>query len=226
MIDGKKSMAEAADKNPRFGSIGKTYDSIAAEYAKRYYDELQDKPLDCQLLDRFAARERKRGMVCDLGCGPAQIARYLRDRGVDVFGLDLSAGMLAEARRLNPDLHFVQSSMLSLGIASDSLAGIVAFYSIIHIPRERVISALAEMRRVLQPGGCLLLTFHLGTQEFQEEDFWGHAVRFEATFFLTDEMIGYLKTAGLEIEEAIERDPYPGVEYQGRRGYVFCNKAI
>src|SRR5579864_7622924 len=112
-------------------AIQASYDTIAAEYAKRIYGELRDKPLDRELLERFAERTQKRGPVCDLGCGPAQIARYLHDHGVNVFGLDLSTGMLAQARRLNPDLRFVQGSMLSLGIASNSLAGIAAFYSII-----------------------------------------------------------------------------------------------
>jgi ubiquinone/menaquinone biosynthesis C-methylase UbiE len=207
-----------------FNKVQSSYDTIAAEYAKRIYDELKDKPMDRQLLDRFANRVRERGQVCDLGCGPAQIARYLHDRGVDVFGLDLSAAMLVQACRLNPDINFVQGSMLSLGIGSNSLAGIAAFYSIIHIPRGQVITALSEMKRVLRPGGYLLLTFHLGTKTIHEEELWGYAVEFDATLFTTEEMTDYLQTAGMEVEEAIERDPYPEVEYPSRRGYIFCNK--
>src|SRR6267142_5110754 len=91
--------------------IQRSYDSVAQEYADEIYAELADKPFDRGLLDRFAKRVG-RGRVCDLGCGPGQSARYLRDRGVDVFGLDLSAGMLAQARRLNPEIEFVQGSML------------------------------------------------------------------------------------------------------------------
>jgi trans-aconitate methyltransferase len=98
-----------ADTGNRVDNIQKSYDTVARAYADEIYAELKDKPFDRELLDRFAERLRGRGRVCDVGCGPAQIARYLRDRGVDVLGLDLSAGMLAEARRLNPDLLFVQS---------------------------------------------------------------------------------------------------------------------
>ena len=108
-------------------------ESRKATYADEIYGELAGKPFDRDLLDRFADRVRRRGWVCDLGCGPAQIARYLRDRGVDAFGVDLSEGMLMQAQRLNPDLQFVQTSMLALGLRSQQLAGVAAFYSIIHI---------------------------------------------------------------------------------------------
>jgi SAM-dependent methyltransferase len=202
-----------------------SYDIIAGEYAKRIYDELKDKPLDRQLLDRFASRVRGPGMVCDLGCGPAQIARYLHDRGVKTFGLDLSGGMLTEAKRLNPDIEFVQGSMLMLGLATNSLAGIAAFYSIIHIAPEQVVFALSEMLRVLRPGGLLLLTFHLGTDVIHETDLWGYSIDLDATFFQTKEMSGYLTSAGFHIEDAIERDPYPEVEYQSRRGYIAAIKS-
>jgi SAM-dependent methyltransferase len=204
------------------GHIRKSYDTVAREYADEIYDELAGKPFDRELLDRFADRIGG-GRVCDLGCGPAQIARYLRDRGVNAFGVDLSVGMLAQARRLNPDIPFVQSSMLALGLASESLRGIAAFYCIIHIPRERVVVALAELRRVLEPGGCLLITFHLGTEDSHHEELFGRPVSLDVALFTTNEMSGYLRAAGFRVEEALERDPYaPEVEYQSRRGYILA----
>ncbi len=205
--------------------IRKSYDAVARAYADEIYGELAGKPFDRDLLDRFAERVRGRGRVCDLGCGPAQVARYLRDRGVDAFGLDLSAGMLAEARRLNPDLAFAQSSMLELGLGAETLAGIAAFYCIIHIPRKQVVAALREMRRVLAPGGLLLMTFHLGSEDSHHDELLGQRVDLEAAFFTINEMRGYLEAAGLRVEEAVERDPYaPEVEYQSRRGYVVASR--
>ena len=114
--------------------------------------------------------------------------------------------------------------MLSLGIASNSVAGVVAFYSIIHIARDQMITALSEIHRVLRPGGSLLLAFHLGTEIIHESDLWGYPVDFDATLFTTDEMILYLNAARMEVEQAIERDPYPEVEYQSRRGYILATK--
>lgn len=212
------------DGNPA-KNIQKSYDTVAREYADELYAELKGKPFDRELLDRFADRVRGRGWVCDLGCGPAQIARYLRDRGVDVMGLDLSAGMLAQARRLNPDLAFVQSSMLALGLGSEVLYGIAAFYCIIHIPREQVVVALAEMRRVLQQGGYLLVTFHLGTEDSHHEELFGRPVSLNVALFTTGEMTGYLQAAGFKVEEVLERDPYaPEIEYQSRRGYILASR--
>jgi SAM-dependent methyltransferase len=216
---------DAAQDRAPSGNIRKSYDTVAREYADEIYAELAGKPFDRELLDRFAQRVRGRGRVCDLGCGPAQIARYLRDRGVDAFGLDLSAGMLAEARRLNPDLQFVQSSMLALGLGAETLAGIAAFYCIIHIPRSQVVAALDEMRRALQRGGCLLITFHLGTEDSHHEALFGRPVSLDVALFSTAEMTGYLEAAGLHTEEVRERDPYaPEIEYQSRRGYILASR--
>ncbi len=115
-----------------------SYDRVAGEYARHLFDELKDKPFDRQVLDRFAARLRGRGVVCDLGCGPGQVARYLHERGAEVIGVDLSPGMVACARRLNPGIAFHQGTMLALDAADGTWAGIAAFYSIIHIPRPEV----------------------------------------------------------------------------------------
>ena len=68
-----------------------SYDRVADEYVRRIFDELRHKPLDRQLLDRFAASVRDVGPACDLGCGPGHVARYLHEHGVQVCGVDLSA---------------------------------------------------------------------------------------------------------------------------------------
>src|SRR5262245_552423 len=88
------------------------YDAVAREYAARFADELAHKPLDRELLDRFADELRGRGPVWDLGCGPGQTTAYLHGRGVSVRGLDLSADLLREARQRHPGVEFGQGDML------------------------------------------------------------------------------------------------------------------
>jgi hypothetical protein len=70
----------------------------------------------------------------------------------------------------------------------------------------------------------LLLTFHIGDEIKHLEEWWGHKVCVDFLFFRSDEMARYLKSAGFEIEEIIERDPYPDVEHQSRRTYIFARK--
>ncbi|HEX6822028.1 MAG TPA: methyltransferase domain-containing protein [Candidatus Sulfotelmatobacter sp.] len=202
------------------------YDSIADEYAHRIYDELRHKPRDRELLDRFAESVRDGGVVCDLGCGPGQVARYLQGRGIQVCGVDLSEGMLERARQLNQGIDFHQGDMRALPFAENAWAGIAAFYAIVNLSLKEVADAVRQMWRVLQPGGQLLLSFHLGEDVAQlEEDIWGCGVCLEFTFFRASTILGYMREAGFEIDEVIERDPYaPDVEYQSRRAYIFAHK--
>ena len=126
-----------------------SYDRVAEEYAQRIFGELEHKPLDRPLLDRFAAKVQGLGPVCDMGCGPGHVARYLHERGVQVTGLDLSPMMVEQARCLNPGIEFGQGDMLSLDIENEAWGRIVAFYSILHVSRARVAVALAAMKRAL-----------------------------------------------------------------------------
>jgi SAM-dependent methyltransferase len=110
-------------------AIQKSYDRIADEYARHIFPELDNKPLDRELLTRFAAEVKGKGETCDMGCGPGHIARFLRDAdgaggsdNLDVFGLDLSPRMIEEARRLNPDISFRQGNMLALDLPDATLA--------------------------------------------------------------------------------------------------------
>jgi ubiquinone/menaquinone biosynthesis C-methylase UbiE len=206
-------------------SIRESYDRLADEYARRLFDELQHKPLDREMLNRLAADVAGRGEVCDMGCGPGQVARYVRDAGATVFGLDLSPRMLEEARRLNPDIPFRQGNMLALELQDERLAGIAAFYAIVNIPQKSLPFVFREMARVLQPGGLLLLAFHIGDETLHEDELWGQPISMDFFLFQTSAIRRHLKAAGLVIEEVIEREPYPpDVEYQSRRAYIFARK--
>ena len=201
-----------------------SYDLVSQEYADRIYAELEHKPLDRKLLDRFAALMQGAGLVCDMGCGPGQIARYLSDRGVSVVGVDLSSGMIQIAQKLNPDIEFRQGNMMALDIEDEAWAGIAAFYSIIHIPRQLAVLALKELSRVLRPSGLLLMSFHRGSGVVHKDEWWGKPVDVDAFFFEREEMEQYMISAGFEIEEVIERPPYEGVEYDSHRVYILARK--
>ncbi len=207
---------QASPWNP---DLAGAYDRVATAYAEQFFRELDQKPFDRELLDPFAARLAGKGRVCDIGCGPGHVGRYLADRGVEVFGIDLSPGMVALARRLSPAIDFEQGDLRALRLPDASLAGIVAFYSIIHLERPAAVRALAEMARVLVPGGALLLAFHGGVGEVHADDWFGKGVSIDATLFEPGEMAGYMEQAGFRVEEVVTREPYE-FEYQSRRVYA------
>ena len=205
--------------------IRESYDKIADAYARELFGELAHKPRDRELLDRFAARVHGRGQICDMGCGPGQVARYLHDAGASVFGLDLSPRMVEAARRLNPDISFREGNMMDLNLPDAALAGVAAFYAIVNIPEESLASVFREIHRVLEPGGLLLTAFHVGSEVIEKEELWGQVVSMDFFFFQTLAIRRKLEAAGFVVEEIIEREPYaPEVEYQSRRAYIFAEK--
>lgn len=203
-----------------------SYDRVAENYAGQFHDEIDKKPFDRKMLDWLSEKVEGLGVICDMGCGPGQVARYLHGRGVRACGVDLSPEMVRRARALNPDIPFRQGDMFALaGVPDDTYGGVAAFYAIVNLPRPSVVDALRELRRVLRPGGVLLLTFHIGREVKRVDELLGTDVSMDFFFFETEEVKGYLLTAGFELEEVIERDPYPAaVEYQSRRAYLFARK--
>lgn len=142
------------------------YDGMATPYAEQVGNSLAGRPLDRAMVAAFAelVRDAGGGPVGDLGCGPGLTTGHLHELGLDAFGVDLSPEMIALARRAHPDLRFAEGSMTDLDLADGTLAGILAWYSVIHTPPELLPVVLAEFHRVLAPGGHLLLGF------FQTDD--------------------------------------------------------
>jgi ubiquinone/menaquinone biosynthesis C-methylase UbiE len=125
---------------------------------------------------------------------------------------------------LTPGVEFRQGDMMTLEVSDGAWAGIAAFYSIIHIPRGDMVQVLRELWRVLRPGGLLLLAFHIGEDSIHLEEWWGQKVCMDFFFFRSDEVAASLREAGFDIEEIIEREPYPDVEHQSRRAYIFARR--
>jgi SAM-dependent methyltransferase len=202
--------------------VQRSYDRVAAEYARRIDGELAHKPFDRDLLDRFAAAMPAGGLVADVGCGPGHVGGYLHERGVQVIGIDPSEAMLAEARRLWPAIEFRPGALPALDLVDGSLAGAVAFYSIIHLPRAALPAAFADLRRVLAGGGLLLLGFHAGDEDLHLDEWWGEPVSLDSHFHQPATVAALLPPAGFAVLERHERDPYPEVEYPSRRAYLLA----
>ena len=203
--------------------IRSNYDALAAAYAREISGELDHRPLERNLLEKFAAACD--GLICDLGCGPGHVTEYLSRINANVIGLDLSPGILREARTRHSEIIFLQGDMLNLPFTSAKVAGIVAFYSIIHFGANQVARAFAEIARVLKPGGLVLLGVHVGREVVHVDELWGIPVDFDAAFFDLHELIGNLEIHGFRVIETMQREPYPGVEHQSVRGYIWAQRA-
>jgi SAM-dependent methyltransferase len=199
-----------------------SYDSAAAAYAEHLATELVHKPLDRHLLNRFAEETRGRGLVADLGCGPGHVARYLQEQGVAVVGIDLSPEMIRVAAALHPGIELRVGDMNRLDLPDAGLAGIVAFYSIVHFGPDELGAAFQEFRRVLMPGGLALIAFHIGDEVVHVDDLFGSPVSLDFRFHIPDAVVAALRSAQLAVIEHVEREPYEGAEYPSRRCYLLA----
>jgi len=210
--------------NQNISKIENIYDSVAKEYALKFADEHEYKPKDREMLLKFAQMLNDGKPVWDLGCGPGQTAAYLKNLGVEISGLDLSEKMIEQARIVHPDIYFMKGDILKLDFDDGSIAGAVSFYAIVHFKSEQVEQFIREVFRVLRQGGIFLLTFHIGDSLIHVDEFLGKKIDVDFLFFTTNFSAGGLKKCGFEDIEVIEREPYPEVEYQSSRAYVFAMK--
>jgi len=133
--------------------------------------------------------------------------------------------MVQQARDLNPGIVFREGNMMALDLEDGTLAGIAALYAIVNTPHAFLPVVFRELARVLQPDGLLLLAFHIGDQILHEDEVWGRPISMDFFLFQPAAIRREIETAGLAIEEVIERDPYSAdVEYQSRRAYVLARK--
>jgi len=211
------------------------YDRVADDYAATFFTELDGKPLDRALLRLLVEEAPAQLPIADVGCGPGHVARHLHGLGRRVLGIDLSARMIAVARKRTPEVHFQVGNMLALEAADGAWGGIVAFYSIIHLDADELPGAFAELQRVLAPGGLLLLAFAVSPppagpglevdgDTIHAKEFLGHKVSLAARVLDPVAVCDQLERAGLVVEASLRRRPYPRVEQEVQRAYLLARK--
>lgn len=187
-----------------------SYDTDATGYAEKVRGLLDEHPHLRAGLAVFAeaVREGGGGPVADVGCGPGYVTRHLHDLGAEAFGIDLSPEMVAIARHDHPDLGFEVGSMTDLPLADRSVAGVLAFWSVIHIPDAAVPGVFGEFRRVLRPGGPLLVGFHVGDEtRHSTTGYTGRPINVDSHRRRPETVSRWLREAGFRIEAELVMRP-------------------
>ncbi|WAZ23696.1 class I SAM-dependent methyltransferase [Streptomyces cinnabarinus] len=188
-----------------------SYDAIATPYTDRHPDSLAGHPLERALLAAFAEQVRAHGTapVGDLGSGPGDVTARLHALGVPVFGVDVSPRMVALAREAHPHLRFHVGTMTSLDLPDETLGGITALYSTIHIPTDHLTAAFAEFHRVLVPGGHALLSFQTGDSDelMHLTERFGKDISLHYYLRTPETVEAHLGKAGLQVRARVVREP-------------------
>ena len=209
----------------QFAQTTDCYDRTAEQYAQAFQNELNYKPLDRLMLERFFHENQHTGTVLDVGCGVGQTTHYLYQLGIkDIIGIDLSPQMTEIAGRLNPHLKFKIGNMLKMNFLSQSIGGVLSFYSIIHLDYDEVGIAFEEIYRVLKPSGQFLCAFHIGEGKLSVTDFLDTKVELDFYFFNVDTMLAIAEKTGFKVLETLVRYPYKDKEYPSKRAYILLEK--
>ncbi|MFE9453012.1 class I SAM-dependent DNA methyltransferase [Streptomyces sp. NPDC006739] len=180
-----------------------SYDTVAVSYADQLREALAGAPYLRAALALFAdlVHTAGDGPVADVGCGPGHVTAHLHELDVDAFGIDLSPAMIDVARRDHPRLRFEVGSMTDLDLADASVVGLLAFWSLIHVPDEAVPTIFVNFRRVLRPGGPLLLGFHVGNESrLKTQGYGGHPMNVHVHRRQPDQLAAWLRDAGFTVE--------------------------
>ena len=202
------------------------YNRTAREYAETFLHELDGKPFDRNILDRFDSLLSKGSLIYDFGCGSGQTTRYIHDKNNHrIIGLDFSENAVLLAKQHFPEIEFVLDDMLHSKMASNSADGILAFYAIVHFTYIEVERVFKQWLRLLEPDALCLFSFHVGEEAVEIEDFLGVGGA-KATWHLldTDRVLETAEQVGFKIEEALIRYPYKGVEHESKRAYILMRK--
>ncbi len=185
--------------------IRDSYDSVAEPYSTVFAEGLGPHPRIRGALAWFAELARDvDGPVLDAGCGTGMITGYLHDLGLDAFGVDISPAMVAIARRDHPELRFDVGTMTALPFPDNSVGSVLAYYSTIHIPDAEMPAVLAGFRRVVRPGGVVMVGFHLGDGHRRKtQGYGGHPMNLDVYRRPVGRMAAWLADVGWTIEAEI-----------------------
>lgn len=216
----------AAGPEARDAKVRSSYDEIAASYAEHLVDELPGLPFETWLLGRVV--DHARGLpVVEVGCGPGHVTAYLSERGADATGIDLSPGMVAEARRrfAGPTYEVGDLRRLTRPATSSGWAAVLGWYSLIHLAASEIPGAVEALARPLAPGGWLVLGMHAGAEVRHLDEWFGHGVDLDFVLHDPAAVVAAVEAAGLVEVEWYRRGPVTSRGERTQRLYVIGRRS-
>ena len=191
-------------------AVRDAYDANAQLYTQLFLDHLDRVPLDRERLEAFARlASPSTGVVADLGCGPGYVVNRLAELNVKAIGYDLSPAMIDEARRAFPGSTFHVGDLTCLDVGDAALAGIVARYSLIHLPPARLPHVFGEWSRILEPQAPVFVSFFASQSSAAHGLPFDHAVATAHELF-PEAVVAEMQAAGFERFEVSTRKPLEG----------------
>jgi SAM-dependent methyltransferase len=189
-------------------AVRHAYAELADGYAGRFGDDLEQNDFDSGVVDRAVGLLERSALVVDLGCGPGQVASYVKRRGYQAVGLDLTSAMLDVAHQLERHLALVNGDVLRLPVRDGGVDGAIAWFSLHNLPRSLLSQALGEVRRVLRREGVFVMVTHEGTgEEFVEYQWHGTQEHVVITYYESDELRSTFGRNGLTVVDVQSRAP-------------------
>jgi ubiquinone/menaquinone biosynthesis C-methylase UbiE len=207
-------MTEDSRATDQKRTVREGYDRLAEEYDAQRSD-------DPDFLDDFRERVPEGGRILDAGCGAGRPVAEILAEDYDLVGLDISREQVRLASERVPDGAFLQGDMTHLPLADESVDGIGAYHSVIHVPTDEHPAVAGEFARVLRPGGHLLLTVGANEWEGANDDWLDTGVEMRWSIPDPEDSASMLEDAGVEVWWRRVVDDQMGDE----TGFVLASKS-
>jgi cyclopropane fatty-acyl-phospholipid synthase-like methyltransferase len=178
----------------RAQTVEAAYDELGARFGQ-WMAKIEGEPLERFLAELVASLDDG-ARVLELGCGDGRTTKHLAGR-FDIVGVDLSAEQLRLARAAVPEATFIHADFLELEFEDGAFDAVTAFYSFMHVPRDRHRELLGRIRRWLRPGGLFLAPLSTVGGPDRIESWLGVEVFFSGWDAETNRSL--VRAAGLEL---------------------------
>lgn len=199
-----------------------TYNKIAKIYTNKYFEDLVDSPF----IDKFLSLLPQSARILDIGCGPGNFTGYIKKKGFFVEGIDLSKEMLKVARQKVPEGKFQIMDMRDLKFQDENFDGLLAAYSLIHIPSEEMTKTLRGFYRILKIEGLILIIAQAGEPDRIVDEPLLKGEKIFVNFFTRNRLAKFLNESGFKIIFQKEKQTSDIESLSNRVIYTIARKLV